>query len=277
MSRKIYLSLEVATHGQTVNSFKYNYRDFIYPSYRLFHRDLVSQRNKSKLEILWNLLDPIVLSCIFIVMHSFRAISVDTTTLPYAMFVISGVLFWHSICDALVKPMSVIKKHKVLLENTDVNPRILWGSSLIDCFYNSSFRLAVILLSSLYFGIDSFLSLLAYAGYFYFILYIFHSIGVSLSPFNYLTQSLERVVNIILRPLFFVSGVVFPLPNNELIEVFSTYNVFTVIIDFGRQLLVWRFLDNIEPIAIHIAILVLLMLVGFKLFHSSVRVVVDKS
>ena len=277
MKKKIYLSLETndCFESTTVKSFSFD--NFIYPSFRLFKRDLIAQRNNSKLEMLWNLIDPIMLSLIFILLYSLNALPLEQSSIPYSFFVISGVLLWHTIIDAFLAPLGLMKKHKILLENTSVSSRVLWGSSLIRCMYTGSFRLLVIVISSVYFDISSFSAVFLYILFFYFTIFLFHSFGLLFSPFNYLSESLERVLNILLRPLFFISGIVFPLPQIDIILEFSKINFFMTSIEQSRNILIGN-LENLNIWwAVHVACLFILSLIGLRLFDASVRIVVDKT
>ena len=105
--------------------------------YSLFKKQLSVERSKSKFGFIWDLGEPFVLAIVFTLLYQFKAIDGLDSGLPYALFVISGIMLWQSIVDSITAPLSNITRSKELLLNTHIMPESLMWSEIIRSVYKS--------------------------------------------------------------------------------------------------------------------------------------------
>ena len=62
-------------------------------------------------------------------------------------------------------------------------------------------------------------------------------IGMLLAPYNLLMNDVQKLINMLLRPLMFLSGVLFPIPQGTALETINTYNPLYIFIENSRAIL----------------------------------------
>ena len=244
--------------------------------YSLFKKQLSVERSKSKFGFIWDLGEPFVLAIVFALLYQFKAIDGLDSGLPYALFVISGIMLWQSIVDSITAPLSNITRSKELLLNTHIMPESLMWSEIIRSVYKSLYKYLVVLIFAIYFQQTTLFSAVLAFILMLITVSLFTSIGFMLAPFNSVSEDVSRVVQLILRPLLFLSGVLFSVDHIEAMAVFNEYNIFFIAIDFFRSVFFNLTSFSLVQFLIFILAFSLYFLVSWHVFRVSIKIIVDR-
>ncbi len=266
------------------------FRGFVrspYLAYRLVVRDVKANYSKSVLGIFWDLADQLVLGLIFYVLMRNRVISAGQMDVPYAVFVIYGLMIYATFCQALMMSIDLIKNSKGLLNQMRVPPEALLESVFFRVLFDSMFRIAAMLLFSLLlwsaaesrglhsFSLPGFCAFLAL--YPLFIL-CGMSVGLFLAPFNVVFSDVGRTAKLVLTPLRYVTPVLWPIPATGLaFSIIDRINPLTPMIEGLRALATsGSFPDWQWALAWGVAYAVF-FLVGWFIFHVSVPILAERA
>jgi lipopolysaccharide transport system permease protein len=244
--------------------------------YHLHRKQLATEKYRSRFHMLWNLVEPFLLGLIFVALYQYRAISPLESGMPYSLFVISGVMFWQCLMDGFNVPLGQIGRSKELLSNTKIKPEALMWSAIIRVFYNSTFRLIIVLLFFYVFNSFDFVNVALAIIFFYFSIFLTCALGFLFEPFNAVMEDFSKFINLLLRPLMFLSGVIFPVKDIEAIALLNQYNFLFLIIENFRALLLGEALYRTGGLCLIVGILAATFLFAWYVFHISVRLVVEK-
>ncbi|KQW31321.1 hypothetical protein ASE36_03400 [Rhizobium sp. Root274] len=248
----------------------------VYAGRSLCFKQISAERTKSTLAPIWDLAEPLLVGLTFVMLYRTKTLQQPELAVPFALFVISGIMAWQSLVDAITIPMKVIISSRELLLNTQVPPEALMWSCLIRALYNLFFKLLIVWGFAISYGHFNLIGFCLSAVYLTAAVFLTASIGFLLSPFNAIAEDTLRVVNLILRPMMFISGVVFPVTTIGTLETINSYNFLFILIENFRSLLFLNFFADAFRITIVTIGLITLFAVGWYVFHTSMRHVSEK-
>lgn len=247
-----------------------------YVGYRLFIKNIRADHARSKLTFFWNFSEPLVFALVFVFLYKSRVISVGELNIPYAVFVTVGILLWQVFATAITLPLDIIRQSQNLLTHTKVAPESLMWMNIYQVYFDAFFSLVVILSVAIFFGTISLLWFGMFLLFFSSMVLAGFSVGLLLSPVNSIYGDVGKIVNLSLRPLMFISAVIFPLPKTGVLSVLNTVNPMALIISNLRSVLTQGIFINAFAFAITIFIFGLIFLFAWYVFHLSIKVVIER-
>ncbi len=133
-----------------------------YLAYRLFLKEIKADYSKSKFGVLWDFLEPIVLALIFILLRRGNVINAGEISIPYAVFVVYGLLLWQSFSDSITAPLQIMSRQKTLIKQIKVPPEALLLSVFFKMLFNSIFRILALLILSILMNSFSFIGFIKF-------------------------------------------------------------------------------------------------------------------
>ena len=257
-----------------------------YMGYRLFVKDIQAEYAQSAFGLVWDFVDPLVLGSIFYFLMRVRVINAGDISMPYAVFVIYGLLLYQTFCDAILMSVDLMKRSKAILTHVKVPPEALIMSVVYRVGFNSMFRLPVMLAFSLLLqgaaseqGLTSFslpgfgLFLLCYP----LLMLAGISLGVFLAPFNAVFRDVGRVVRIVLTPLRYASPVLYALPSTFPFNWVTMVNPIALILTNLRSLATTGAFVNPGELALRCTVFAVLFLLGWLIFHVSIPILAERA
>lgn len=259
---------------QTCKTMIGNLRKSIYPGYRIFLKDIRGEYSKSKFGIFWDFVEPLAFAAVFIWLYKSRSVTVSGLDIPYAAYISCGLLLWQVFVDSILFPLGVIEKSKSLITHVKIPPESLIFNTTFRIYFYAALRIIVLIV------ILVFLRQFSLVGFFKFIIFfpiltlMGTGLGLLLAPFNTIYNDISKFIKIFLRPLMFISGVVFPIPSDGLLATFSKYNPIAMLIETYRALLTT---NHLIPISLSFVVTILIILcIGWFVFHASIRVITER-
>jgi lipopolysaccharide transport system permease protein len=255
-------------------------------AYRLCVKDVRSENAKSAFGVLWDFVDPFIFASIFFFLAKIRVVDPGTLQMPYAVFVIYGLLLYQTFAESVTLSMDAMKRSKTILTHLKLPPEALILSVFYRVMFNSSFRIAVMLLFSLVLSAtaaedgQSTFTILGFTKFVlcYPILILGGmSFGIFLAPFSAIYGDVGRIARITLTPLRFASPVLYAIPTAFPFNWISIVNPIGPIIQNLRSLATSDSVSDIPGTAIRCAIFLVVFLVGWLIFHLAVPVLAEKA
>jgi len=244
---------------------------------QLFSRDLKAQYRQSFLGIFWAFAPAFVTAMLWIFLNGSKVIRVEVTGMSFALFTISGTLFWQIITQSINTTTACINSGKSLLTKLNF-PR---ESLLIHAFYTIGFNILILLVVTC--SIAVFMdwhptwSLLFLPLVMLDLMVVGFALGLLFHSVFSLIADFSKMVGIALQLLMYVSAVVFPQPKEAGFASFVfNINPFTHLIVFARNIFVGLPIDNAVPfIVISVASFVLLG-VGLFMYRITMPIIIER-
>lgn len=204
-------------------------------AWQLFRKNFFSQYRQNFLGYLWIFLPPLATALIWIFLHFSKIIDLGTTEIPYPIYVLTGVFLWQTFTESVVCPLQQLLFSKHLITKFKIPHEALVIAGLGSIIFNLLARLVILLFCLIYFqtGIGWNL-LLAPFGLAVLIL-TGMAIGLLLTPLGMLYQDILNGIGIVLNALFFLTPIIYPIPQNGVISRIVSLNPLTPIITSNRN------------------------------------------
>lgn len=119
----------------------------------MFTASLRSRHRRSLLGYLWLVVPALATAVTFTLLRRSQVFSTGDISMPYAVFVLSGVLLWQCFADAMLAPVNKLREHGNFLALVPTPLEGVVLAAMADVLLNSLVRLAVIIISMLALGI----------------------------------------------------------------------------------------------------------------------------
>lgn len=245
-----------------------------YTSYRLFLKDVKSDYAKSKFGLIWDFIDPLVFAGIFYTLQKVGILSGGNVGMSYAVFVVYGFLLYQTFRESVLSPLKIMRSSRPILTHLKLPPECLLMSIFFRGIFNGGIRAIIMLGFSLVLGDFSLPGFILFVILFPTIILVGMSIGIFLAPFNTVYNDVGRVTEIMLNPLRFGTPVMYSLDQFPLI---NTINPITQILDNLRSLATSCTITDPGLTAGKLTGFVVLMLVGWFIFHVSIPVLAERA
>lgn len=248
-----------------------------YLAYRLARRQVKDTYAASAMGLVWDLLDPMIMAGIFYYLMRTSLISDANLGMPASVFVVYGIMLYLSFTEALVLSVSLLSSSTGLLTQLKIPPEGLIVAVFYRVCFNSTFRIAVMLVFSLLAGAFSVVGFLKFLALFPVLILAGMAPGIFLSPFNVIYNDVGRIVRLLIFPLRFLTPVVYAIPAHTVLGKLQVINPITQLISNLRGLAVENSLVDTPLLLIHLAVLAAIGLVGWFLFHIAVPILSERT
>lgn len=257
-----------------------------YMALRLVVKDIKSDYAKSAFGMVWDLVDPLVLGFIFYSLMRTRVINPGETGMPYAIFIIFGLLMYATFMESVMRMVNLVKSSKYLLSQLKLPPEALILSVLFRIGFNSFFRLMVMLFFALLLrntalanGQSSFdlVGFLKFIALFPSIILVGTATGLFFAPLNAIYSDVGTALRIGLGPYRYLSPVLWPLPLTGLWAYVHAISPISPLFLDLRMLATNNIMNYPGHFAARILIFGVLFLFAWFIFHISVIVLSEKA
>jgi lipopolysaccharide transport system permease protein len=244
--------------------------------YNLFLKDLRADYVKTKFGLVWDIVEPIVFAIVFIFLKKSQVVGVGNIVIPYAVFVIIGMLLWQIFVDSLLLPFRIINSTKNILTHVKICPEALFYAVFFKVYFYGVIRFLVIVSFCIFYNTLSVFGMLKFLLIFSVLPLVGFSIGFLLSPLNIIYGDVTKLINVILRPLMFISGVVFAIPKNGLLSTVSFFNPISIVIENLRTVLTSNIIVNPQYFISTFFGYLILFFIAWSIFHLSIQFISER-
>lgn len=112
---------------------------------RLFQAQLRGRARRSLLGYLWMLLPPMAVTFLCLYLQSLGILRAGPTGLPYALYVLSGMLLWQVFAEALNAPVQQVLAARQLISKSRVPHEAIFVAAVYDVLLSTGIRLGLLL------------------------------------------------------------------------------------------------------------------------------------
>ena len=120
-------------------------------AWRLFVRNVSARYRQTFLGYTWAVLPPLLTTLVFVCLHQAGFFSVEKTSVPYGLFVLSGMTFWQLFADALQAPMRMVSQSAPMLTKVRFPREALILAAAGEVLFAFAIRFALLIAAMVWF------------------------------------------------------------------------------------------------------------------------------
>jgi lipopolysaccharide transport system permease protein len=214
-------------------------------AWRLLVRNITARYRQTMLGYLWAFLPPILSTVVFTILHQGRVFSDAGVGMPYALYVMIGMVVWQGFVDAVRGPIKLVVASRSMLTRVNFPREALvlagLGEVVVDLFIRS------LLLIPLFFWFhekvpgEAMFALIPVVC----LIFLGTVIGAFMAPLAVLYQDVEYGLTMIFSVWFFMTPVVYSAPTEGLAGSIVRLNPVTPLLQSARELVVIGEVSNL--------------------------------
>lgn len=245
-------------------------------AWRLFMRDVRAQYRSSFLGILWAIVPAAITAGGLAVASNAGVINVGATDIPYPAFVMLGTILWQTFLEAFNGPEKALKSSRTMLARAKFPHEAIILARLGQVLFDLIIKLLLLIILFIVFSIavswKVILAPFALLG----LIFLGTGVGMILMPVNHLIQDVSRAMEVILLVWFFITPVVYPVPEKAIISTLVRLNPVTPLLVTARELTTTGVVSNPVGFALTSLLAVFSMLFGWLVFRLSIPYLVER-
>jgi len=247
-------------------------------AWEMAKRDLKGQYRTSVLGLLIPLLPALTTACWAILFRDAHIINVGNVHMPYAFYVLVGMMLWASFLESIDAPISGVQMEQGLLSKAAVPPEAITLSRLGQICFNFGIKAIIIMLAALAYRVHvnwtivfAPLGLLA-------MMMLGAAVGLILAPINLLYMDVAKALPVITTFWFFTTPIVFTSPSKGWAAIIMTHlNPVTALLTTTRELAFGHGLSMLRPLEISITFTVCLFAFALVFHRIAMPIVIDRA
>jgi lipopolysaccharide transport system permease protein len=204
---------------------------------RLLARNLRAHYRQSLLGYVWLLLNPLALAAIWIFLRAANVLSFPETSVPYPVYVVTGLFLWQGFVKMLNMPLQHLTSSRPLLARVKFPWEAVLLAGVGEVLFEFALYLAVLVGVFLAFGIefraDMLWGLPALAVW----LSSGLALGLLLTPWGMLYDDVSRGLSVLTSILFFLIPIVYSTPSSMPGVLLVTLNPLAILFVVARDTL----------------------------------------
>lgn len=206
-------------------------------AWRLAVRDISAQYRQAMLGYLWAVLPAVMITVVWAVLNGSTLVRISTGAIPYAVFALTGTVFWQLFVDALNAPLNQLSGNKAMLVQARFPPEALLISGIVQVAFNFLVKLALLACV-----IAAYRTPVEWTAIFIFvpasaIIVVGTVAGLLLAPLGVLYKDVQQGLIAIVAPLMFLTPVIYPPPATGFLHTVMFYNPLTPLFGVTRHML----------------------------------------
>jgi lipopolysaccharide transport system permease protein len=164
-------------------------------------------------------------------------VTLQSTALPYPVYVFTGTILWAIFMDAVNAPLQQTTAAKPMLAKINFPREALVVSGIYQTLFNAGIKLAVLLVALLIMGIRPDWGLLLFPLALVSLILAGTALGLLITPVGILYIDVGKGLPLLMQFLMYLTPVVFPMPTSGWAATLFQLNPLTPLILTARDLL----------------------------------------
>jgi lipopolysaccharide transport system permease protein len=203
-------------------------------AWRLFVRDTSAEHRQSMLGYVWLILPVVANTLTWVFLNSQGVVKIDSGSVPYPVFVLSGVALWTVFNGAVMAMLGVVPKARGVLSKVSFPHEALVYSAMLQSLLDALIASIILVPTLIAFEVGWSSSMLLYPVALAACLALGWAIGLILVPIAALYGDVSRAIQLALRFGFFLTPVIFPTPASGIARSVMLLNPVTPLVASGR-------------------------------------------
>lgn len=204
-------------------------------AWRLFVRNISAQYRQTMLGYLWAFLPPLFSMGIWVFLNSQQVVNVRDSGMPYPVFVLTGTVLWQTFVDALNSPLKLVMESKSMLAKINFPREALILAGLGEVLFNFAIRIILLVCIFCWFGSAVPASIFCVPIGITALTLLGLMVGILLTPLGVLYTDVNRGIMIITQVWFFLTPVIYPMPESGVAAFCVKLNPVTPVLMTTRE------------------------------------------
>lgn len=247
-------------------------------TWELLKRDLKGQYRTSILGVLIPLLPALTTAAWAILFRDAHLINVGNVHMPYAFFVLSGMMLWAAFLESMDAPISGVREEQSLLSKANVPAEAITFARLGQVFVN--FGVKSLLIAACAVGYHVHVASTIFLAPLGLVLMVMlgASVGMLVAPLNLLYTDISKALPVITTFWFFTTPIIFTSPAQGWAQIFMTrVNPVTALLTTTRELAFGTGLSMPGMFEVMTAVTICLFAVALLFHRIAMPIVVDRA
>jgi lipopolysaccharide transport system permease protein len=193
-------------------------------AWRMLLRDTRALYRQSLLGYVWLFLPPLATLFIWIFLNSSNLVNIDTGNVPYPLFVITGTVLWTAFNSSVMATLEIMGTARGMLSKVYFPHEALIMTAFGKALMNSVIPAFLLVPALLIYGVTPAPEMLLFLPGFLVILLLGCALGLLFVPIGMLYSDVGRAIQLGLRFGFFVTPVIYAIPEPGLIRTLLLWN-----------------------------------------------------
>lgn len=236
-------------------------------AWRLFVRNISARYRQTMLGYLWAFLPPLFSMAIWVYLNSQKVINVRDPGIPYPLFVLTGTVLWQTFVDALNSPLKLVTESKSMLAKINFPREALILAGLGEVLFNFAIRILLLV------GVFTWFKTLPPPSFWFaplgvIMLILFGlMVGILMTPLGVLYADVGRGIVILTQLWFFLTPVIYPMPESGVALLVVRLNPVTPILNTTREWMTTGLATQLGSFWLVTMLTMLFLLFGWLLYR----------
>ena len=236
-------------------------------AWRILLRDTRATYRQSLLGYFWLFLPPLATVLVWVFLNSSNLVSVDSGDVPYFLFVITGTVLWTAFNSAVMAMQELFGSARPILSKVNFPHEALIFAAMGKGLMNSCLPALMIIPVLYMYDIQIGFGTLKFLAGFMVIVTLGCSVGLVFVPLGALYGDVSRAIQLALRFGFFLTPVIYALPDSGINRTLLLLNPVTTPLVSSRSWLIGEkdtFPDEVTLIFFASLLLLFMAILAFK-------------
>lgn len=283
MSDKSELPVKVITPHEGAEAFSFAFSSMIKDfsqsralAWRMLLRDVRAMYRQSLLGYVWMILPPIATAFVWVFLNDRNLVNIETGDVPYTLFVLTGSILWAAFNGAMVSMQGIMGGAKNMLSKVNFPHEALVLTGFGKALLNSAIPMLVLIPALIVFDVDFQFSMFLFVVGFFTLILLGGAIGLIFVPIGALYGDVARALQLALRFGFFVTPVIYALPDSGATRTLLLLNPVTAPLVSARSWL----LGGEDPVVMLMLVIamvsLLLLVIGVIFFKVTMPHIIER-
>jgi len=245
-------------------------------AWRLFVRNISARYRQTMVGYLWAVLPPLLTSAIWIFLNTQEILNIGDTTVPYPLYVLVGTILWQVFVNSVNAPLRVVRESSNMIAKINFPREALIFAAFLEVIFNLAIQLCLLAGVFIYFGILPSLGMIWGFGGIVGIIMMGMMAGLLLTPISILYGDVQQMLPMILQPLFYLTPVVYSVPESGFGAVLATYNPISPLIQLARESITTGGIVCLHSSIIVCGITMIMLSIGWLLYRVAIPHLVER-
>lgn len=247
-------------------------------AWRLFTRDLSAQYRSSFLGILWAFVPPLLLASCFIFAGKAAIMNLTSSSLPYPVFVVVGIVLWQTFADAVQAPSMAVGGARAILAKVRFPYEALVLAKLGEVAFNVAIRLILVAVILAVYRVSISWSVLLAPFAIVVLIGLGAGLGLFLAPLTGLYGDIARGLTALLAIWFLLTPVAYEHAKpGSLVDWINFLNPVTPLLTTARELLTTGILTRPTGFVLIALATLPIVLLGWMFYRFALAFTIERA
>ena len=245
-------------------------------AWRLLVRNISSRYRHTFFGYVWAFLPPIMTAGVFVFLQKAGYFTVGQTQVPYAVFVLAGLILWQAFADAVHAPLRLVQQSHSILTKVNFPRESLILAGVGEVLFASLIRLVLMVLALLWFGVGLPWTAIWFPFGVLALIGMGIALGLLITPVAILYHDVGQALPFALYLWMFLTPVIYPAPVTWPGSLLVLLNPVSPVLDTTRD---WLFSGSPHYLIGFFGVCgltVLALLAGWLLFRLALPILIER-